>query len=498
LELALIFFAEDMAPDRITALQDKIAAIRTSARRIHKQREGLKRICTTKLDDTELRQSLIDRIKTDYTPTEWLAMETAQKRALMVDGLAYTAITGVILGIVPENTFRGDRHIELGAAIFGEEQTEIAALMPEIIANREKENELGTDPEKWKAEILKHYTFEQWMGIAPSKRASFSFFGKSLHMLAAIFMIEMDASPVVTKEFLELTLFIFDVKIDIGQRQKIEQKILALSERRKAGISLGTRKRGLKICDEPGEKTDWIEAVRAKISSKEFAEATSEELNKIRIKSFTLIPIAKYLGVIKENYLDRKSLLTLGEIVFGKEDPYIKIAVKELKRAEDPKKLAAVLRKKFTAEEWASMDVKKKRGFSYAGLGPGGIAAIFGVKGDPVSYHEIHLKTGVAIFPAEEVEKHIAPKLKEFEKQSELGEDTVMWQAEIKSRYTEDQWLALDGKARRTVFIHGRGMSFLGRIFGVKDNVLSSKKAFAELAERIFMPFAEIQKTQQE
>jgi hypothetical protein len=482
LELAHTFFSEDLNTEQLEDLQTKITSIKATEKKKINYRKDLQ--LRKKVDQPGLQELIGDKIRKDFSLKDWLAMDTKAKRDLLIEGLAYTAIAAVY-GINTEKVFRNDSHIELAAAIFGEDQPEIAAILPEIRKNREKEEELGEDPQKWKAEIKKHCSFEKMMDLSYPEREKFSLYGKSLHIIAKIFKLKKLHPIASKKDFIELILYIFQDELDADQIQKFRDDAAQLGEKEKSGKELGIHLRYQPKAEDvdEGRKT-WAARIRAEISAKEWVALKPEEIQSKKIHGHGFTPIAKFFGIIdaEAKWLSRKIWLELGGMVFGNADSHIMEALKAI----DPETLIAYLRGKYTIEEWVAMGVQKKRAILIGGNRISGIGNILGVKGDAVSYHEIHLKIGAKIFKKEEAEKHITPLLNEFMKQEELGREASKWRQEIRGIYTCEQWSAIKGPDRRKVFIYGRGVSFFGKIFGIEGNVLGNNEAYLELTNKIF------------
>jgi hypothetical protein len=70
--------------------------------------------------------------------------------------------------------------------------------------------------------------------------------------------------------------------------------------------------------------------------------------------------------------------------------------------------LRALITKSYTPETWAKMPREQKSAFQVPGseMGLIALATRFGVKGDPVGSHAIHLELGDNIFGATQIQEH--------------------------------------------------------------------------------------------
>jgi hypothetical protein len=72
---------------------------------------------------------------------------------------------------------------------------------------------------------------------------------------------------------------------------------------------------------------------------------------------------------------------------------------------EDPEKWRGEIQKTCTPGQWVKMTVKEKYAFHVHGKGLSALARIFGIEGNPVGYHSVHLELGARIFGEEIMKK---------------------------------------------------------------------------------------------
>ena len=114
------------------------------------------------------------------------------------------------------------------------------------------------------------------------------------------------------------------------------------------------------------------------------------------------------------------------------------------------------------------------------------IATRFGVKGDPVNYHAIHLQLGEKIFGADTV---ILEKLKVARASKEVE---ALPPEELRPHLTKshnpDTWAEMTAKQKSAFRVPGSemGLRALATRFGVEGNPVSNHAIHLELGEKIF------------
>lgn len=504
-ELTLVFFEEDMPADEVTSIKEKIATTKATERKKLVMREDSVRLTPEQYAEPEFRLAFIETIKKLYTAEAWLQLNQEQKRDLMIDGLLYTTISTLIRGEVVDHPFSNDNHIQLGAASYGAEDPEIAKVLPAVLEKRAKVEELGKNPDKWRAAILKAYPFAKWMAMTGRARQDFALFGQSLEDLANIFGIKRDIyhnggvrPATIQKEFLRLTLEIYKNVIPPDESKKIEEEVHRLTEEynARAALRLGKVKGDSEPPAQPNgvqlmDKNAWLEAMRTSVTAAELIATSPYYTTEKKYKGCSIKEIAAFLGIeTEEKKLNRSGIVEFAGMLFGEDDPSVIAARKRIAKFENPDKVAAELRARHTWTEWKAMNFLAKKAFDYDGLDLREVGQIFKVKGNPVDYHHIHIKIGAAIFTSpenQEDQKDIKKELEKYDKQKELGTDPDKWRVAINGLYKKEEWESWITDVRRTKFVYGRGITFLAGVFGiVSGDTLSSNAAYAELLQKIF------------
>ncbi len=418
----------------------------------------------------KMRAEIAGEIKQIYTVEKWIDMTNFQKRDLKIGEKKYSKIASDLGVPLVDKSMTQESHLELAAVIYGDENPVLAPYLKKMRARVEKERELGEDPEKWRPVIRAEYSYERWMALTAEERLKFDFFGKSLYLLAIIFGAKDKRGVVIVRtEILKLTLAVFN-DIPQEEREKLEMEIQKIG---KAEELKGSPEKLKEQIKETYTSADWV-------------GMTYEVYSKINIGGLGIDSIASVFGVPGVFQGSRILFIQLGAAVYGKDDEHIKKHMDELEILEDSEKLKETLRKKYTAEHWANMEVPEKKEFQLYGIGLLGIGTLVGYKGKPVSYHIDHLKIGALIFEKEEVEKYIRPDLDNAVKAEELGDDQDKWRDEITKRYTREQWANMGGPERRQVSIYGKRMTSIATIFGAERNILSNNEAYQKLTDAIF------------
>lgn len=438
------------------------------------QRSWKTKMSQVLFDDEKLkkmRRGIIEEIQKKYSVQQWIDMGVKEMRSLDIGGKKYLRVASD-LGMPIVTGMSEEVNLELAAVIYGENDPVLEPHLKKMRARVEKQHTIGEDIEAWRKEIQGAYSIDQWIALKLSEKLKFNFFGKSLWALAQIFGIKdrNGSDPKKTHEaFLRLTLAIF---LDMPEEKKseIRLKIEALEQ----------------VARLKGDPEAIIKSLKERYTSEEWVAMTSETYEKIRIGEMGIDAIGSVFNIEKVSQGQRRKFMQLGACVYGADDKCIKKEMEELDIIEDPEKLKAELRKRYTAEQWVGLSLKEKRAIRIGGLGLEGLGKVLGHKGSPASYMKDHLRIGERVFDPEDVEKYMRAMLNDFAKQEELGDDLQKWREEIKKQYTREQWVSIRGMRRRDVVICGKGVMSLATMFGIQGNALGKSEVFKELADAIF------------
>ncbi len=375
---------------RIYGMDDP--AIATEVAKIEANREAeverQKRIQELGRDPVKWKTEILKRYPTSK---DLLKLTGKQRKEFVFFGKGTLFITG-IFGMEGVTYLNDQNRAKFGAKIYGKDDELIAAELLRLSKIEEKLKELGDDPEKWKAEIIKRYpTSKDWLKLTVPKRKKINFHGIKITAIARIFGMTGDPKS-NNKDFLELAAKIYGkddelIAAELLRLSKIEEKLKELGDDPKKWV--------VEIKKRHPTSNDWI-AIKAK----------SAKRGRVNFYGKGPVYLARIFGV-EGNPAIHKVHVELGAQIYGEEDEHIVVEQKRIKEQEVKlKELGSDLGKWSeeimllypTIEAWLNMNARVKNDFSLFGQGLTKIARLFGVDGDPRGYHEIHANLGRKIY----------------------------------------------------------------------------------------------------
>ncbi len=154
--------------------------------------------------------------------------------------------------------------------------------------------------------------------------------------------------------------------------------------------------------------------------------------------------------------------LELGKAIFGVLPCFAEVTHDQLRTA---------ITEMYTAERWAGMNQKEKNILQIQGLGLRAITGRFGVEGNPIKNHSVHLELGKAIFGALPCFVEMTP-------------DRL--RTTITEAYTAEQWAGMKYKVKLTLKIQGLGLYALAGRFGVEGDPINKHSVHLELGKAIW------------
>ena len=392
--------------------------------------ESLKKI------DVKTQEGLRSEIlKLKPTPQDWAEMTQKEKQSFKVHDKGLNAIARKF-GVEGNPAGYHSIHLELGRKIYGEDH--------ECLKYEEKPD---LTPEQIKAEILKlKPTPESWAEMATKEKKSFKIQGKGLIAIARKFGVEGD--PISNhlirlelgrkiygeeheclKEFAddEIQAGILKLKptpeswAEMTQKEKQSFKTQGkglITIARKFGVEgnpadyhyihlgLGRKIYGeehecLQYEEKPDLTSEQIKAeiLKLKPTPESWADMTAKEKQSFKVYGKGLAAIARKFGV-EGNPAGYHSIhLELGRKIYGEDHECLKYEEKPDLTLEQL--MAEILKLKSTPQSWAEMTQKEKQSFKIQGKGLITIARKFGVEGNPIGNHSIHLELGRKIYGEE-------------------------------------------------------------------------------------------------
>jgi hypothetical protein len=196
-----------------------------------------------------------------------------------------------------------EEHLELGARIFGAEDSIIKPLLEEEKLNASKRLEYGDDKEKWATVIRQKYTPELWVAWHCQKDYTLTFYGVGVIAFARIFGI---TGPDPTRD--RFTLVQLGAKI-YGRDVPVIQEAWNIEEKKsqeKENLSKDPEK--------------WKTFLSQKYSVSEWVQMGKASRQSIKIAGRDLRGISTVLG--KKGLDPRNSvedMVELGKIIYGRD-----------------------------------------------------------------------------------------------------------------------------------------------------------------------------------
>jgi len=162
--------------------------------------------------------------------------------------------------------------------------------------------------------------------------------------------------------------------------------------------------------------------------------------------------------------------LALGRIIFGDHPAFNVMHDAELKE-----KIFSDLRTRFTPQAWASMQQKAKKALTSHGKKLNAIATLFGIQGDPVCFHAVHLALGRAIFG----EHHLFTVIDEDTRRQEI-------QLDLLTRFTPERWACMRQKEKCALESHERKLKAIATLFGIEGGPVGNHAVHLALGRAIF------------
>jgi hypothetical protein len=206
-------------------------------------------------------------------------------------------------------------------------------------------------------------------------------------------------------------------------------------------------------------------------SPEEWVKFNQKQRNSVSTKSLKITKIARVMGVDGSPYASRLVFLEIGLTVFGE----VK-CLRDAVSAYDCNLVKSEFQNKYSPEEWVKMGNLKRSRIKIFGLGICSVAKILDVEMYSAYDKKGQIKLGEKVFG----------KIKVLG--NEKNTTDVNWmRAEILKKHTAEDWLNLGVYKRDKFKIHGKGIVFIGTIFGMYGkSIPSDEKQQIKLGIKIF------------
>jgi len=371
-----------------------------------------------------LRAEILKKVP---TPEMWAGMKVKEKQEFKIAGVGPEAIARKF-GVMGNPVNYKLVYLELGRKIYGEEHECLQYNEKPELTEEELHNEI----------LKKVPTPEMWAGMEPKDKQAFKIGGMGLFAIAH--KLGVKGHPIAN----------LSVYLEVGRKiYGEEHECLQYNEK-----------------PELTEEELHDEILKKVPTPEMWAGMTQKDKRKFEIGDFKFTAIATQFG-IQGNPFKNSAHLELGRKIYGEEHECLQekeITVDELRNR--------ILEKIPTPEMWAGMDKNDKIEFKINDLGFVAIATKFGVKGNPVANHSIHLELGRKIYG----EGHECLK--------EITVDELRAKI-IEKVPTPEMWAGMTEEAQREFKIGKLRFTAIAREFGVKGNPFKNS-VHLELGRKIY------------
>ncbi len=242
----------------------------------------------------------------------------------------------------------------------------IDLLLKEVDINALQKIDVRKQEDLRKEILIKILTPEEWAGIKTKEKRAFKVAEMKLNAIARKFGVK--GSPIDYHS----------IHLELGRKiYGEEHECLQYEEK----TDLDKEELAQRIREEIPEPEVW-------------AEMKARKKREFKVAGMGLVAIATKFD-IKGNPIDNHNIhLELGRKIYGEEHECLQVF--------SPEGLTQRIREEIPEPEvWAGMKHKKKLSFKVAGMKLNAIARKFGVKGNPISNHSIHLELGRKIYGEE-------------------------------------------------------------------------------------------------
>lgn len=321
-----------------------------------------------------------EEICTMHTPETWVAMPSAARNTFSIYGVGFDTLRG-IFGL-PHGKNLAD-HIEFGRKIFGEN-----AMKPFVDPDRASQvsEQLGEDPERWKAAIMERVTAEAWVAMSSQQIVKFSICGKKLFAISRFFGWPAKKYKGNRYSFLEFGALIFGENHPALRAALIEA-------------------RSQNELEKNSEK--FRELIKSEYTPERWLGISYEERRKFQYHGMGMRALATIFGMAGADPMGVKShFLELSARIFGEEHPAIRSLFGEERRnvekltllGRDPDLWRVVLKERNSIEEWVGWGYKERHAFKIFGKGLDAIATIFDIQGNVKSINHLYFELVAKIF----------------------------------------------------------------------------------------------------
>lgn len=197
--------------------------------------------------------------------------------------------------------------------------------------------------------------------------------------------------------------------------------------------------------------------IREEFTPEKWAAMTQEQRRQ-KFQGRGLAAVATFLGIRTDPLKNRRAHWMLGRAIF--ECDCLRVYRESI---------AASVKRMYGPAQWAAMTAERKRESSFQDIGLNKMASIFGVHGNPVSNHSVHLALGRTVFGCDC-----------------LKAQQAYFARELRTRWSAASWAGMTRREKAATKIDGFALQSIATIFGVEGNPCNSLPAHLALGTAIY------------
>ncbi len=399
------------------------------------------------------------------TAAQWLGLSMQERKVFRIAGYGLQAIAKEFAGMEGKPTSTREAFVDLGAWIYGKDDTVIAEALKQMCASHEQRDQLGNDPERWREAVRQMFPDgEAWMSMTQKQKKNLSIGARGLRGLASIFGVE--GKPMQhTSAFVELGAAIY------GKNDPVISKELD-----RLGLLQDPERLRQEIRNVIPTAAQWV-------------GLSGDERKKLKVHAMGMHALAHALGISGDPAY-RDVHVQFGAAIYGENDPAIvnemstigRNAQKRSELGEDPVLWRITLKETVpTAGDWLSIVIAQRHTIKIAGKGLHALAHIFGIQGNPYN-NDIYLALAAAIYGKDD-----ALIVQTTDARTTATDADHLREEILKMFPTGKAWISLNQDERGALKILGQGLTAIASIFGLEEkNAIATRSGHVILGAAIY------------
>ena len=285
--------------------------------------------------DTRSYIQMRDDIRSRYTPMQWINMHWKEKQTFSIRGARLNRLA-TLFGVTGLPISNAIPFLEIGFRIWPESQEIREAL--EIARSKAETTEKTA--EEWKSILRSRYTPAEWIAMTTRDFKTVSLQGVGMKRIARAFGLPGDSTSTNLGS------------LQLGKKIWPDSKEIADALQKQERL--------------PDE---WVRRLRSRFTPEQWLGMTVKERSSISVDNVGLKAIARVFGITGNPVSNLIAHFRLGGKIWPEDDGVATaIAVEESRSSsaeKTPDQWLALLRSKYTPDEWKSMTVKQRIKLSF-------------------------------------------------------------------------------------------------------------------------------------